>query len=133
MTAPPIRIAAALILDPAGRALLVRKRGTVAFMQAGGKIEPGETPLDALKRELKEELKIELSGAPEHLGCFRAPAANEEGRIVEAEIFHLPYCGDVSPAAELEEVRWVDPLAADLVLAPLTRNFALPLAQRFVK
>jgi len=30
MTAPPIRIAAALILDSAGPALLVRKRGTEA-------------------------------------------------------------------------------------------------------
>ncbi len=36
MTPPPIHIAAALILDTGGRALLVRKRGTEAFMQAGG-------------------------------------------------------------------------------------------------
>lgn len=39
---PTIRIAAAVITDDAGRYLLVRKRDTTAFMQAGGKIEPGE-------------------------------------------------------------------------------------------
>jgi 8-oxo-dGTP pyrophosphatase MutT (NUDIX family) len=132
MTAP-IRIAAALILDSAGRALLVRKRGTAAFMQAGGKIEPGEAPLDALRRELREELEIELAAEPEHLGRFSAPAANEEGRVVEAEIFHLPFSGEVFPAAELEEVRWVDPAAPAVLLAPLTRDHVLPLAQRFVK
>ena len=79
MSASPIRIAAALILNSAGRALLVRKRGTVAFMQAGGKIEPGETPIAALRRELSEELAIELTGQPDYLGRFSAPAANEEG------------------------------------------------------
>ncbi len=130
---PPIRIAAALILDSAGRALLVRKRGTRVFMQAGGKIEPGETPIDALRHELREELEIELTAEPEHLGRFSAPAANEEGRTVEAEIFHLRLEGEVSPAAELEEIRWVDPAAPDLFLAPLTRDHVLPLAQRFVK
>jgi 8-oxo-dGTP pyrophosphatase MutT (NUDIX family) len=41
---PTIRIAAALIDDDSGRMLLVRKAGTPWFMQAGGKIEPGETP-----------------------------------------------------------------------------------------
>jgi len=34
-----IRIAAAVLIGPDGRTLLVRKRGTEAFMQPGGKIE----------------------------------------------------------------------------------------------
>lgn len=128
---PPIRIAAAIILDQAGRTLLVRKRGTTAFMQAGGKIEPGEAPLDALRRELKEELDIDLGpAAPDYLGCFSAPAANEEGRIVEAEIFMTRLSQPVQPAAELEEIVWVDPHALPpIVLAPLTRDHLLPLAR----
>jgi 8-oxo-dGTP pyrophosphatase MutT (NUDIX family) len=51
---PSIRIAAGLIVDHAGRVLLVRKRGTQTFMQAGGKIEPHESPVEALARELEE-------------------------------------------------------------------------------
>ncbi|MFV2946081.1 NUDIX domain-containing protein [Pseudomonas japonica] len=51
-----IRIAAALLIDPQGQTLLVRKRGTLAFMQPGGKIEADELPVKALARELFEEL-----------------------------------------------------------------------------
>ena len=65
---PPIRIAASLIVNSAGRVLLVRKRGTTAFMQAGGKIEPHESAAQALTRELEEELGIRIApGAPEYV------------------------------------------------------------------
>ena len=47
-----IRIAAALLIGADGQTLLVRKRGTQAFMQPGGKIEAGEQPVHALAREL---------------------------------------------------------------------------------
>jgi 8-oxo-dGTP pyrophosphatase MutT (NUDIX family) len=53
---PMIRIAAALIDDDRGRLLLVRKVGTPWFMQAGGKIEHGESAISALDRELREEI-----------------------------------------------------------------------------
>ena len=49
-----VQIVAAVILDVAGRVLLVRKEGTDAFMQPGGKREAGETDLIALARELHE-------------------------------------------------------------------------------
>lgn len=43
-----------------GETLLVRKRGTVAFMQQGGKIEPQETAAAAVVRELFEELGLTI-------------------------------------------------------------------------
>ena len=36
-----IRIAAGLLVDADGLALVVRKQGAAVFMQPGGKIEPG--------------------------------------------------------------------------------------------
>ena len=51
-----ISVVAALIRDEDGRVLLVRKRGTAAFMQPGGKRDPGESDIQALARELGEEL-----------------------------------------------------------------------------
>jgi 8-oxo-dGTP diphosphatase len=123
-----IHIAAAVIVDACGRTLLVRKRGTRAFMQAGGKVAAGETPAEALARELREELDCGLVGVPRPLGRFRAPAANEPGQMVEAELFVAVLEGDLRPAAEIEEMIWHDPADLDaVILAPLTRDHVIPL------
>ncbi|WP_434569664.1 NUDIX hydrolase [Pseudomonas sp. Z3-8] len=128
MTIALIRIAAALLIGPDGRTLLVRKRGTQAFMQPGGKIEAREQPVQALARELEEELGLRIDPAQaRHLGQFSAPAANEPGFTVQAEVFLLDIDAQVSPAAEIEEVRWIDPAGTgDLLLAPLTGEVILP-------
>ena len=49
-----------LVHVEAGRLLVVRSRNKKAFYLPGGKIEPGETPSDAVRREVREELGIEL-------------------------------------------------------------------------
>jgi 8-oxo-dGTP pyrophosphatase MutT (NUDIX family) len=127
---PVIRIAAALIEDDRGRLLLVRKAGTTAFMQAGGKIEPGETPFAALRRELGEELGLDIApAAAVYLGRFVAIAANEPGHLVEAELFHLRVNQTGAHAGEIAEAVWVDPGEAErLDLAPLTRSHVLAIA-----
>ncbi|MBX9827487.1 MAG: NUDIX domain-containing protein [Xanthobacteraceae bacterium] len=128
---PSIRIAAGLIVDCAGRVLLVRKRGTLTFMQAGGKIEPHESPAQALARELEEELGIRVPpDAPEYLGEFTAPAANETQHIVKAACFYIRVDLAVTPAAEIEEAVWVAPSDVSLPLAPLTRDHLLPIARQ---
>jgi len=123
-----IRIAAALLIGSDGQTLLVRKRGTQAFMQPGGKIDAGEQPAEALARELHEELNLRIDpGAAVYLGTFSSPAVNEPGFTVEAELFQVQIDVAVNPAAEIEEVRWIDPAGdGGLVLAPLTRDLILP-------
>jgi 8-oxo-dGTP pyrophosphatase MutT (NUDIX family) len=124
-----IRIAAAVIVDAEGRTLLVRKRGTRAFMQAGGKLSEGETAAMALEREIREELGCGVRLC-RPLGLARAAAAKEEGWTVEAELFAVELTGDVQPAAEIEEILWCEPAgAATLTLAPLTRDHVLSLVR----
>lgn len=124
-----IHIAAAIILNDKKEMLLVRKKNTVRFMQAGGKIEPNESPLQALLRELDEELQIQPDPAQiRYHGEFQAPAANEPGHTVHAHIYQLTWHNPIYIAAELEEARWEQPQqATQLLLAPLTEHFILPL------
>jgi 8-oxo-dGTP diphosphatase len=110
--------------------LLVRKRGTVAFMQPGGKRDHGEDDATALARELDEELGCRVvSGSLRPLGDFVAPSANEPGFQVRASVYAVNVEGVVAARAEIEEIAWIDPVQADrLTLAPLTRDHVLPLA-----
>ena len=86
MNAPSvIRVAAAVILDAGGRMLVVRKRGTAMFMQPGGKIMAGESAVEAVHREVVEELGVAAS-AVQPIGRRIADAANEPGHTVEADV-----------------------------------------------
>jgi 8-oxo-dGTP diphosphatase len=125
-----IKIVAALICDDAGRVLLVRKRGTTAFMQPGGKRDPGEDDMAALSREIAEELGCSVVRASiRPLGKFDAIAANEPGFRVQACLYRTDITGEIAPSREIDEMIWIDPAAPpDIVLAPLTRDHVLPLA-----
>lgn len=124
-----IRIAAALVVRGDGRTLLVRKRGAATLQQPGGKIDPDETAEAALLRELAEEIGLAADPAAlRRLGAFAAPAANEPGRRVVAELFLLRVDAlTPAPGAEIAEAVWIDPDAPGAAaLAPLTGDVILP-------
>jgi 8-oxo-dGTP diphosphatase len=125
-----ISVVAAVIRDADGRVLLVRKRGTTAFMQPGGKRDRGEDDVAALAREIDEELGVSMvGGSVRPLGEFEADAANEPGFVVKAAVYAVDVSGEIAPRAEIDEMIWVDPAAPpDRALAPLTRDHVLPLA-----
>jgi len=124
-----IRIAAAIIVDDEGRTLLVRKSGTRFFMQPGGKIDGDENAVEALKRELHEELALTTcSDDLQPLGTFTAEAANETDHQVVADLFLLNRAFSPRPANEIAEAIWIKPeAAAEQALAPLTRDYVMPI------
>ena len=130
MPTDAIKVVAALIRDSSGRVLLVRKRGTVAFMQPGGKRDAGEDDIAALAREIAEELGCcLLRDSIRPLGEFDAVAANAPGRRVQACLYAVDVSGDFTPNREIDAMIWVDPaMPPDVPLAPLTRDHVLPLA-----
>lgn len=131
MSSRIISVVAALIRDDTGRVLLVRKRGTAAFMQPGGKRDAGESDVAALSREIVEELGCRVTqNSARALGVFDCQAANEPGFRVQAAVYAVDVEGAIKPQAEIDEMVWVDPRALpDLHLAPLTRDHVLPLAR----
>ncbi len=64
MASPPVHVAAAVIRDARGRILLTKRPehlhqgGLWEF--PGGKLDPGETIGQALVREIREELGLQL-------------------------------------------------------------------------
>lgn len=123
-----IEIVAAVIEDGDGRVLVVRKHGASAFMQPGGKPEPGEDPLQALARELAEELDVRLLPETAHaLGRFEDWAVNEPGRRVRADVWQVQVAGLPRPCAEIAELAWVSPCPPHATpLAPLSAGHILP-------
>jgi 8-oxo-dGTP diphosphatase len=67
--------AASVIVEHAGKVLFVRSTRTQRlWAYPGGKLEPGETELDAAKRETKEEVGIEIT-IVDDLGKYVIPYA----------------------------------------------------------
>lgn len=126
----PIYTSAVVFRSPSGEILTARKRGTERFMLIGGKPEPGEYPRATALREIAEEVGIQLS--PEDLelvGMWQTAAANESGRDVHGTAFVVkePLAEMPTPAAEIAELRWLNP-SAPLPgnLAPLLETRILP-------
>lgn len=118
-----IHKAAGIIIQD--RALLVeRSRGKEHFIAPGGKIEPGETPQQALVRELKEEFGITvMEHSLERFGTFNAAAAGRVETQVEMDVFIVnDYIGTPSPQSEVEEIRWVT--SVDVGMVPIGSIFA---------
>ena len=125
-----IRIVAAVIRDERGRVLMVRKRGADVLQQPGGKRDAGDRDdLHTLARELHEELGCTmLHAGARWLGRFSAPAANEPGHVVEAEVYEVSAEGPFEARAEIEEIRWIDPaMPGNRLIASLSKEQILPL------
>ncbi len=114
------RTARAILLDDRGRVLLIRfavpRDGDMFVFWAtpGGSVEPGEPDLEAARREIREELAIELPLAgPVHRAVDRF---THEGVAVEnADVFFVGRLDGTAPGLHaatenervaMQETRW---------------------------
>ena len=140
-----LRCAAALIVDGAGRIFVQRRSPDRrlfpdAWDVVGGHLEPGETTLDALRREIEEETGWRLSAILGELGPVTY--TGDDGLTRVEEDFLVRVDGDLdNPRLEQDkhtEYRWIGPddvaglfdpdrptAADDLIRALLTTGFDL--------
>ena len=113
---PHVRAAVVVLEDRYGR-WLVQRRAPSGLLGGlwefpGGKLEPGETPRDAARRELREETGLE-SGPLEPIGIVRHGYSHIS---VELHVFRARPSGPVPRLAGAR--RWVSPSALRALAIP---------------
>ncbi|MYS85993.1 NUDIX hydrolase [Embleya scabrispora] len=125
--APLVVVAAAIV--HARRLMVVSKKAAPdLFYLPGGKPDPGESPLETLRRELDEELGARLV-EPRFLADVDSVAVLE-GLPMRLTVFATRLDREPVPAAELADLRWTSGRDDDLRLAPAVTDHILPLLRR---
>jgi 8-oxo-dGTP pyrophosphatase MutT (NUDIX family) len=75
----------------------------------GGGVEPGETLLAALGRELLEEGNLRLTDEPQLHGIFYNPGASKRDHVAIFVVRAFDWLGPPKPTAEIREARFFPP------------------------
>ncbi|MFJ4406816.1 NUDIX hydrolase [Streptomyces sp. NPDC088910] len=94
---------AGVIVDDAGRALLIRRRDNGHWEPPGGVLEAGETIPDALQREVLEETGVKIAVPATLTGVYK----NMTGLIVSLVFRCEAIDGEPSTGTETSALRWV--------------------------
>jgi 8-oxo-dGTP diphosphatase len=112
-----MQLVTAALLERDGKILLARRKAGKHMGNRwefpGGKLLPGETPEQALSRELQEELGIET-----RIGEYLGSARFAQGRVeLEILLYRAEHLSGAFTLREHEALAWVEP--ADLELYDL--------------
>lgn len=117
----------ALCIIRDNRLLVLKEEDNESYLMPGGRAEAGESAEQALCRELKEELGVELDvKSLKHLGTFEDKAAGKKDTMIHIELYLGDFLGEPEPCSEVKELVWFSRDDDWSKLAPVTRNKILP-------
>ncbi len=99
--------------------LSTRSKGKEKYYIPGGKREVGESDTDALVREIREELSVDLDiSTLEYIRIFEAPADGKAAGItVRMTCYSGDYSGVLKPDSEIAEMVWLNYRDRDKIAA----------------
>lgn len=92
-----------------GKLLSARSKNKKLFYIPGGKRETGESDEQALVREIKEEISVDLiPSSIQYAETFKAQADGKNSEtIVKLTCYFADFKGELSPDAEIEEIDFI--------------------------
>lgn len=119
---PTVKAAALIIRDK--KLLLVRTMGRPWFYAVGGKVEPGETDIQCLHREVEEEIGCHVT-SERFYQTFRGP--NTEGtKSMVMPSFFVTLDQEPRACSEIEELLWVDSKTEADIIGSMGRDHIIP-------
>lgn len=101
----PIKKSTAIIIKDKKILLVTNKERQSFFWTPGGKLNDEETPEQALRRELKEELNIEVT--KETFYFTYLSDIEEDSKPREVYCYFVEYIGEPTCQAEIEKMLWI--------------------------
>ena len=102
-----------------GKLMLSRHKWRTTWETQGGHVEPGETPMEAARRELYEEsgaIRYDICALCDYWAGDEITGEGATGMVFHAEIHEL---GEI-PESEMAEVRLFDGLPENLTYPAIT-------------
>lgn len=125
-----------LVLNEGSTKFLVTKNSDPAvpfWLMPGGKIEAGESPEEALVREIREELSCAIErDSLEFITEYNAPAAGKPGKVLNIKLFHGTLIGEPQASSEIKELGWLSKEdQTNMIASETIREYIIPdLVQR---
>ena len=85
----------------------MHKKGHDFYINLGGKKEPGETALECLKREVREEIGCEVKKAKE-FGVFEGKTVEDASIRLECFLHEIEGKITLNPADSIDGFLWID-------------------------
>ncbi len=118
-----------VIRDQSGRILLEKRRDCGVWGLPGGRVEPGESVMEAAEREIKEEtgLSIHVTGligvySDPHERIVTYPDNGDVVHLVDIVLDARIVSGTLTCSEESEELRFFDPAALPSEVVPPARR-----------